>query len=401
MSGVPFEGRNLRSKADRRTTTARGFTLIELLVVIAIIGVLVALTLPAVFGAHETMRRTQCLNNIRQITTGMLRYEQAIKTFPPNWGSGAGGNGPTTRFVGTTSGLSWLTAILPHIEENALYDWIRLGSGPISGGSATDPTNPKKIITYRTNVAAATLVRLYLCPSDTQPLNGLSNSQILSSTGTILTASNYKSCAGCNWAVNYDKAGAMTTAPGVADPAKGSSNVEWPTGRNNASIGGNSANGFDYGNGVICRGGGRRQGVTTAMADLHDGPERTFAVGEYIQAYTNWSGWFWFDASTATCGVPLNYYKQLMAQGQDPGTAMSQPTAWQWDYSFMSRHPGGANFSFCGGNAQFINDQIDLTIYRSLATIDGTTNIPQSYVSAISKGQKVIELPLYNHVPEY
>ena len=67
----------------------------------------------------------------------------------------------------------------------------------------------------------------------------------------------------------------------------------------------------------------------------------------------------------------------------------------------MSRHKGGANFSFCGGNAQFINDQIDLTIYRSLATIDGTTNIPSSYVSAISKGQKVIELPSYNVVPEY
>jgi prepilin-type N-terminal cleavage/methylation domain-containing protein/prepilin-type processing-associated H-X9-DG protein len=117
----------------------RGFTLVELLVVIAIIGILVALLLPAVQQAREAARRTQCMNNCRQMGLAILNLESAVRTFP------SGGIGPWPPielyseggkpFGPKKQGLSWAYQILPYLEEGAITDLTttaQIASSPVS-----------------------------------------------------------------------------------------------------------------------------------------------------------------------------------------------------------------------------------------------------------------------------
>jgi prepilin-type N-terminal cleavage/methylation domain-containing protein/prepilin-type processing-associated H-X9-DG protein len=92
------------------------FTLVELLVVIAIIGILIALLLPAVQAAREAARRSQCINNLKQLALGLQNYHDVNKTFPMSTINGGGGSPIQIPYHYT-----WLFSVLPFIEQDPLY----------------------------------------------------------------------------------------------------------------------------------------------------------------------------------------------------------------------------------------------------------------------------------------
>ncbi len=100
----------------------RGFTLVELLVVIAIIGILMGLLLPAVQQVREAARRTECLNNLRQIGIATMAYHDTWRAFPPARLQPALNPAPNEIAGGPEP--SWFVRIMPQLEEgNAYRGW--------------------------------------------------------------------------------------------------------------------------------------------------------------------------------------------------------------------------------------------------------------------------------------
>jgi hypothetical protein len=84
-------------------------------------AVLVALLLPAVQQAREAARRTQSKNNLKQIGLALHNFESVNRTFPAGTMADSAKE-PDDR-------LSWQVAILPYLDQQALFNTVDLNRG--------------------------------------------------------------------------------------------------------------------------------------------------------------------------------------------------------------------------------------------------------------------------------
>jgi len=329
----------------------RAFTLVELLVVIAIIGILIALLLPAVQAAREAARRSHCTNHLKQIGLALQNYHDVHKTFPPVAIYGRQGPYPQRSFHHT-----WLTAILPYIEQMPLYQSTNLRLPVLTPGA--NPFGAGQAVVGQAIVSTA--VPILLCPSDA----GFRNP---SQTWNI-AITNYVASEGYHW------------WPGAAVP------------------GYSFAPSADY-QGVFAG------GQSSRMADITDGTANTILVAESNSTgykprpnaatwWTNGGGEprlatsegvfrsaFVFTGMGGTCCESGNYY--------DPGDNNVNPP-WQWfragPHSYMpsyitawglnsewpatgSVHPGVELAVYGDGSVHNISTTVTYQIWCSLSAM--------------------------------
>lgn len=127
------------------------YTLVELLVCIAIVSALLGLLLPAIQKSRAAVQRTSCANNLRQIGIALHGYHDSHQAFP------SGVQGPLSR---PYPFLSWNAVILPHLEQDNLWNSIR-------GAYLQDPN----FLHVPPHVHRGTVVTVFACPADPRSLS--------------------------------------------------------------------------------------------------------------------------------------------------------------------------------------------------------------------------------------
>jgi prepilin-type N-terminal cleavage/methylation domain-containing protein len=317
-----------------------GFTLVELLVVIAIIGTLVGLLLPAVQAARESARRSQCINNFKQIALGLQGYHDARKVLPPaaTGGTTNGADGGTAItgawFTSWTPPTDWSfhVRILPFMEFQELYN--RVDFSKSYGDSSTNANGS------RNNSLLLAKVPTFLCPSAVSQFGQVTNYGVTPNTFN-----------------NIDTSCFTSHVMGINGP-----------------LGTNAATGTTYISGVYNTNQAiARQGVLFAnsqipFSKITDGLSNTLMLGE-----RSWTGAVNFRCWTRG-GMNGGQYTVSSMNVNNPINATAYNGSNIQDVSFGSQHPAGAVFATVDGAVTFLSDSIDSTSYRALASRDGREN---------------------------
>lgn len=376
-----FRPKAAPTKRTRGFQTRCGFTLIELLVVIAIIGILVGMLLPAVQSVREAARRTQCLNNMKQLALAVQNYETAMKAMPVNQMGPGVAVSPSK--VGTGY-YSWIVWILPYIEQGSLYDTMdtsfNMSSNVVPGGSHS-PMSVQIDAAHPNAVAAGTPIASLVCPSD-----------LITHANAVLLGS--ANPASGSYAANYGWPSSVTgydgerTVPGKfngAIPMKHpASPVAWhPTGKfstrdltdglsNTALISerlvqtGQTIPEIQSSDRRILSHHVTRSPRTLPQLDALCGPPTHTDA-----PYSAFVGRAWI-LGWAPAG---NMYAHLKTPNTNNGhfTGASSSSEVQGDFIVTpsSRHPGGVNMAFADGSARFFTNTVDQRTWWALGSKDG------------------------------
>jgi prepilin-type N-terminal cleavage/methylation domain-containing protein/prepilin-type processing-associated H-X9-DG protein len=325
-------------------TAARGFTLVELLVVIAIIGVLVAILLPAVQAAREAARRSSCTNNLRQVGLAMHSFMGTNKRLPANGDYSWNGSAMTT-----TNAWSGMARLLPFIEEENLSRGINFS---VSYSSQTNISSKR--------------VSTYLCPSEIKDVGQGTDPDYGNKNWPI----NYVMNEG-TWAVLTLKSTKMLAGDGAFRPNKGHRPADFTDGLSNTLA---CAEVKAFTNRVS--GSPNTATFSTPLSPPVD--ISTLSLGTFNP--TSYTHVEWVDGKVHETGfttvftpntlVPFNANGMtidvdvVLATESNVGDTYAAVTS-------RSYHSGGVNALLMDGSVTFIQDAIDLALWRALGTRAG------------------------------
>jgi len=346
-----------------------GFTLVELLVVIAIIGILVALLLPAIQAAREAGRRSQCLNNLRQIAVSCINYEGTHKTFPYG-GWSFGWMGDPDQGVGPKQPGGWIYSSSPYLEEDAVT---------LIGGDLPWAEKKKALAQQMAHV-----VPTYICPSRR------------SAAGQPAFASDGRPCDGAKYPKNSDLPPtvaktdyAINRGPNSPPTSTGGGLPEAYCLQSEENDFGSQAAAYpncvwhtDLNSWLNKFRGISAFRMAARMGQITDGTSKTVLVGEksmVTQFYDgecerlddanpskgnggdNSSMYQGYDHDNSRHGKPV----------LDPDTDIEVP---DYHSRFGSPHSGGANIAFCDGSVQTIKYDVDEKLWGTYVDrADGKT----------------------------